>query len=457
MVAQQMLESYGRIVGESDCFLAPRLRPMIHLHPMTRRHVLCSAGALVSLPFLESFGFRRHAAATPPAPRPKRLVFLGFGWGVTDQTWFPSRDRTGTGYILPEGLAPLARHQRDITVVQGCMHKFSREGHSGSTFWLTGANQFAVPGQSFSNTISADQLAAATLGTDTRFPSIQLGCNNPSASGHGAGTSMAWDAHGRSLSSLDSPRQVYERLFFADNTPPAARRAAIAHERSVLDLVLEDARAVSSRLSRHDVEKLDEYFESVRDIERRLAKDEQWIDVSRPAPPCEPPPPELDGRREIEAMYALLVAALQTDSTRVITYRQPAEQLIRSLGIKHTGHDLSHYGPGAREEGSRRRDVVQSELLAGLLDRLKAVQEPDGTRLFDHVALAYGSNIRMHHNLDNCPTVIAGGGAGVALGRHVVLPDRTPLCSVWLTLLAGIGVAAPQLGDSDKTIPELMG
>ena len=141
---------------------------------LDRRHFLRGTGTLIALPALESFGFRRFASAAAPATPPKRMVFLGFGFGVTKETWFPNAEQPGAKYDLPQGLAPLARHKADFTVVQGCSNQFSNEAHWGSTFWLTGANRFAIPGQNMSNSVSADQVVAQQLGRDTRFASIQL-------------------------------------------------------------------------------------------------------------------------------------------------------------------------------------------------------------------------------------------------------------------------------------------
>lgn len=169
-------------------------------YTLTRRHFLRAAGTVVALPALESIGFRRFAsAATTTGPRPKRAVFLGFGWGVTEETWLPDAKVTGAGYTLPPGLAPLARHKADFTVVQGLSNKFASEAHWGSTFWLTGANRFAEPGQSFHNSISVDQVAAAKFGKGTRFESIQLSSPDGVANGHGPGLSLAWDARGKPL------------------------------------------------------------------------------------------------------------------------------------------------------------------------------------------------------------------------------------------------------------------
>jgi len=420
----------------------------------TRRHFLRSSTALITLPALESMGFRAFAAPKTAAP-PNRMVFLGFGWGVTNETWFPDVKKTGAAWELSAGLKPLARHQKDITVVQGCSNKFANEAHWGSTFWLTGANRYAEPGQSFHNSISADQVAAAHLGKDTRFGSIQLNTPDAQNSGHGPGLSLAWDVRGKPLSGLENPVAAFHRLFSNDTTPLSERQTMLAQKRSVLDAVMEDAKRVQNGLTKTDTDKLDEYFQSIRDIEVRLGKDEQWLSVPKAKPPVAEPKPGLAGKEEIKVMYDLIVAALQTDSTRVLTYRQPVGTLLQSLDIKVAPHDMSHYSPGDRMTASQKRDATQSELLAGLIDKLKATKEADGTSLFDHVALAYGSNIRTIHYLDNCPTLLTGGGAKLKLGQHLVLPKDTPLCNVWLTMLHGLGIPAERHGDSTGVVKEL--
>jgi hypothetical protein len=423
---------------------------------LSRRHFLRStAGSLIALPFLTSLGFRAFAQEKSTTP-PKRMIFLGFGWGVTSETWFPDLTQTGTDYTLSPGLTPLERHKKDFTVVQGCTNKFTNEAHWGSTFWLTGANRYAEPGQSFHNSISADQVAAGILGNDTRYASIQLNTPDVQNSGHGPGLSLAWDQRGKPVAGLDNPVVAYHRLFSDDTLPLEQRQAALKQKRSVLDTVLEDARRVQRGLSSSDTDKLDEYFQSIRDIETRLGKDEQWLTVPKGKAPMPEPKPGLAGREEIKVMYDLIVAALQTDATRVITYRQPVQTLLASLGSKVASHDMSHYTPGERTEASQKRDSAQSELLAGLFDKLKAVKEADGSSLFDHSSIAYGSNIRSIHYLDNCPTVLAGGAARLKLGQHIVLPKNTPLANVWLTLLRGIGVPAERHGDSTGVAKELL-
>jgi len=419
-----------------------------------RRLFLRGAGTLIALPALESIGFRRFASAASTATAaPKRAVFFGMGFGVTKETWFPDINQTGANYTLSEGLSPLARHQSDITVVQGCSNQFSNEAHWGSTFWLTGANRYSVPGQSMANSISTDQVVARHLGKDTRFGSLQL---NPSElQGHGPGMSLAWDQRGKPVAGQDDPVQVFHKLFSADDLPLEQRQAAIAENRSVLDAVLSEAKRVQRGLSQTDTDKLDEYFQGIRDIETRLNKDEDWLDIPKAKPPLEEPAPGLKGKAEIEIMQDLIIAALQTDSTRVLTYRLPGNTLLQSLDVTHSAHNVSHYSPGERMEASKLRDKTHSTLLARFIDKLKATNEADGSNLFDHTAVAFGSNISSIHYLTNCPTVLTGGGANLKLGQHLVVSEDTPLCNVWLTMLKGMGIDVERHGDSSGIIKEL--
>lgn len=425
-----------------------------------RRHFLKSSRALIALPFLESLGFRRFASANTPKAPPKRLVFLGFGWGVTDETWVPDKTTPGADYELPEGLKPLAAHKADFSIVQGMWNQFSVEGHAGSTWWLSGANKFAQPGKSMHNSISADQVAAEQLGMHTRFSSLQFNCGKTETnSGHGEGLSMAWDRNGKPVAGLNDPVQVYHRLFSNDDTPIDEQKTRLSEKRSVLDTVMGNAKTMQRGLGKDDNEKLEEYFQSIRDIETRLSKEETWIGVPRPDAPISEPRGGMVGKNEVRLMYDLLIAAILTDSTRVITYRQPGGNgFMESIGAKVHPHDMSHYHStrGEKLAASQKRDLTNSANLARLLEKLKGTQEADGSRLFDNVALVYGSNIRTGHDLTNCPTLLSGGGAGVKLGENIVVPEETPLCNAWLTLLRGVDVKAERHGDSTGELKEIM-
>jgi hypothetical protein len=426
----------------------------------TRRAFLRSSTALIALPALESLGFGRFAAAVGAA-RPKRMVFLGLGYGITKETWYPKTDDVGPDFKLPAGLKPLERHRRDLTLIQNLLNRYSNDGHWGSTFYLTGANRYAEAGQTFHNSISADQVAAEVLGRETRFTSIHLGCAKADGhnDGHGPGLSMAWNRQGKPIGGLDTPVQAYHRLFSDDQTPLAQRQLMLRERRSILDTVLADAGGLQRGLTKGDQAKLEEYFQSIREIETRIGKEEQWLGVpkTKPASALQEPAGEVAGHQEIKLMYDIVVAALQTDATRVVTYRQPVGSLLTSLGFRMSAHTMSHYDPGPRMDASQARDLKQSELLAYFIDRLKATREPDGSSLFDHTVLSYGSNISSRHDLFNCPAIVSGGGGRLKLGQHLVMADpRTPLCNLWLTLLRGVGVQVESHGDSTGTIPGLI-
>lgn len=422
-----------------------------------RRSFLRSSSALIALPFLESLGFRRFASAASSPTPPKRFAFLGMGFGVTKESWYPDQKDVGEGYTLPAGLTPLAKHKSDFTIIQNLANQYNNEAHWGSTFWLTGANRYAEPGQSFHNTISVDQVAAASLGEDTRFSSVQLTYKGGDNSGHGPGLSLAWNRQGKPMSALTTPVAAFHKLFSDDTTPLEQRQADLLKQRSILDTVLEDAKTTRKGLTQTDKDKLDEYLQSIREIEERLAKEKDWLEVPKPVPNPAPVEPDksLHGVEEVKVMYDLMAAALQVDTTRVFTYRQPLDTLIRSLGATITAHNMSHYEPGTRMDVSQMRDLEQSKLFAHFLDRLKGIKEVDGSSLFDHTTITLGSNIHSIHYLTNCPTIVTGGGAGIKHGRHLVMQPKTPLCNLWLSLLNGSGIAAESHGDSTGMIEEL--
>jgi hypothetical protein len=421
-----------------------------------RRTILRAAGSAVALPLLPSLGFVRGASAAAATARPKRLMFISQGWGNAPDGYLPDRKVVGRDYALTPSMQPLARHKDKFSVMQGLTHRQSTEGHWASTFWLTGANRYGKPGSSFSNTISADQIAAKQLGADTRFASLQLDCANAYVNGHGVGLSLAWDDQGKPMAGLENPVMVFHKLFSADGATLEERQAAIAQGRSVLDALRDDAADVRRDLSTTDIDKLEEYFQSIRDIETRLTREEQWLTVPKPTVPgVKEPEKGLVGIAEITMMYDLAVAALQTDSTRVITYRQPVQNLLNSMGLSVEQHSMTHPSPGPLLEAAHARDKQQLELVAGLIDRLLAVKEPDGSRLFDHTTLVFGGNTRTVHMVDNCPTLVAGAGAGLKLGEHISFPDKTPLCNLWLTMLQGSGVKVDTIGDSTGTFEEL--
>ena len=394
----------------------------------------------------------------------KRMVFLGTGFGMTKSSWFPDMDDVGRGYALPAGLAPLERHKEGFSIIQNLTHQYSRNGHAGSTFWLTGANQYAVAGKSFHNTISVDQVAARHFGKHTRFTSLEFSSrdsNHPGA-GHGPGLSLAWDEQGKPLSSLNSPNTVFHKLFSNPKISVQEQQQLLIERRSILDTVYADAKSMATKINHSDKEKLMEYVQSIRDIEVQIAKEDSWIGVPKkfPSEEIEEPSASLQGKDEIRIMYDLMVAAMQVDATRVMSYRLPADAFLRSLKISHTSHAVSHYSEhnDERKISSEVKDKAHSELLAEFFDKLKNTKEANGKSLFDSSVITFGSNLSSNHNLYNCPSLGAGGGANFAQGQNIVMKEEdTPLCNLWLSLLNGMGIHDEQFGDSTGVIEPLMG
>lgn len=219
-----------------------------------RRLFLRSSSALVALPLFESLGIPKDASAAvrDEVSPPKRMVFLGMGFGVTADTWYPNAEETGSDYRLPRVLKPLARHKKDLTIIQNLMHQYSADGHSGSTFWLTGANRYSVPGQSFFNSVSVDQVAAEVLGEQTRFTSIQLAALGAKNDGHGPDGSLAWNRSGKPVAGIETPVAAFHKMFSAERTSLAERQKMLVDQRSVLDAVMTDAKSVNLKLNKTD-------------------------------------------------------------------------------------------------------------------------------------------------------------------------------------------------------------
>lgn len=423
---------------------------------VTRRYFIKGTGTTLALPFLASLNSSAFAKERRSEP-PQRMVFLCFGWGLTKETWFPDKSKTGKNWEITSGLKPLEAHKKDFTVIQNLEHKFSDEGHWGSTFYLTGANRYGVPGKSFSNTVSVDQIAALKWGKNNRFSSLQLDCKNATTqNGHGPGLSASWNQSGKPIPGVNSPFMLYNKLFGNEKMTPQQKLSMIKEKKSSLDILLTDLKRVNNKLNSKDKDKLNEYLESVRSIENTLAKEKSWLGKPKPKSPISTPPSQVEGFDEIKLMYDLMIAAMLTDSSRVFTYRQPVQSLLASLGLATNAHDMTHYARGLRYQNSQIRDAKQSELLAYFISKLKNTEDQFGQSLFDSTTLSYGSNISSVHHLTNCPAVITGNSKNLKLGQHLVMPEKTPLCNLWLTLLRANRIEEKSFGDSNALIEDLL-
>lgn len=429
-------------------------------HATSRRSFIKLGGSILALPYLETL-----SAAVPQAragAATKKMVFLGGGFGFTKQSFYPTEAGRFAEIGLTEGLAPLERHLEDITMVSNLTNIGATNPHGGSSSYLTGANVAGTPGKRFHNSISCDQVAAQHLCQDTRFSSLILSAKEKDGlqnSGHGAGLSLSWDDDGNPMPGVNRPIDLYHELFASEKDTRAELEHTLKKKQSVLDLLKIDATGMKRTLSKNDNEKLDEYFTGIRQVEMGLERQAKWSDIPKMHAPLELPDEGVTGEEAIHLMYDMIIIALQTGMTNVVSYRQPVCSVLEGMGVKLKAHSLSHYGfSEPRTEASKVRDKKCTTLFAHFIDRLKESKDSDGSRLYDNCIVSYGSNLRSGHQLKNLPALLTGGGAqDIKHGRHLVLPESdTPLANYWLTLMQQAGVSIDQFSHSTGTIKELL-
>ncbi len=424
--------------------------------PINRRNFLTSGSTILALPFLESFSGLAKADPALDKP-PTRLIFCGVGYGFTEKTFYPTE--AGPLDQLTEGLSPLERHKKEISIVKNLTNVGATDPHGGSTSYLTCANVHGTPGKRFHNSLSSDLLAGQFLGKDQRYNSLVLASKEDNPGGHGKGMSLAWNEEGKPVSGTRGPVELYARLFGQIEESPEEREARLKKKRSILDIVLSDAKSLNRKVSTTDRDKLDEYFQSIREVELGLVKDAQWAEKPKPRADRKAPDEGIEGEAEIILTYELIALALQTQQTSVVSYRQPVASVIKSMGMNFDPHALSHYGGSpTRTAANQLKDKKLTDMLATFIDILKRTRETDGSSLFDNTILSWGTNLRHGHMIKDVPAILTGrGGKEIKLGHSVVLPQEdTPLANLWLTLLQQAGVPGEQFSSSTGIIPEIL-
>jgi hypothetical protein len=438
---------------------------------LPRRTFLRGLGTAIALPALDAM---TPALAAPAARRaPLRLAFTYVPNGVTLPDWTPAG--TGRGFELPRILAPLAPHRDDVLVLTGLAHKNAYALGDGpgdharaAAAYLTGVHPRKTAGADIQNGVSVDQIAAAHIGADTRFRSIELGCDDSRAvgncdSGYSCAytNSLSWRSPTSPMPPETNPRLAFERLFgaFDAGLDPETRARRTYYRRSILDAVMDRTRALATDLGPSDRRKLDEYVTSIREIERRIELAEQDMrDL----------PPGLEAPTGVPVLYAdyarlmfdLQVVAFQADLTRVSTLMMGREGSLRTypeIGVPDPHHPLTHHG-GKPDWIERVTQINRHhmELFAGFVQKLKDTPDSDGT-LLDHSLVVYGSGIADgdKHSHENLPVLLVGRGGGLSPGRHVVYPEGTPMTNLYLTLLDRLGVREDGIGDSTGRIEQL--
>jgi hypothetical protein len=448
-------------------------------HNLDRRTFLKGIGTLMALPALEAMSPLSYASGSAAGgtgiagAAPTRMAFLFVPNGVDMANWTPKA--AGALELMPihESLKDL---KGDISILSGlAQHNASamEDGpgdHARSTAaWLTGVHPKKTSGSDIRNGISVDQVAAAAIGSKTRFASLEIGCERGGTAGDcdsgyscAYSSNVSWRSENTPMPKEVNPRLVFERLF--GNGNKGEQQESIARRelfnKSILDFVLEDASTLKGRLGKKDQVKMDEYFTSVRDIEKRLKAFENQGALEAAAGVGRPAGIPSDFGEHIRLMGDMMILAFQADLTRVATFMLANDGSNRSyaqIGVPEGHHDVSHHGRQADKLAKKKLiDTYHVEQLAYILKRMKSIKE-GGSTLLDNTLLVYGAGISDGdaHNHNNLPILLAGRGGGFKTGQHMVFPDGTPMNNLFISMLDRTGVRVDKLGDSNGRLQGL--
>lgn len=436
---------------------------------LPRRTFLRSAAATLSLPLLEAMIPAATVLAQTAASTPPRLGFFYFPHGAVMNNWTP--DTAGSDFELKSLLKPLEKYKSQMTIVSNLENKRAYGPVHAITpgTWLTGAAP-RISHEPFGG-ITIDQIAARHIGQDTPLPSIEVATESSGAAGscdRAYGCSYAGTISFRTPSTPlpmeNNPRKLFQTLFgVGDN---AAERERIgAQTSSILDLMLTEANALNKRLGATDRVVLDDYLQTVREVERRVQKTAEH-DLSMLTLPDAPQGIPGDFDTHINLMLDLIVLAYQGNITRIANMMMAAEvsnQTYNHVGVSDAFHPLSHHQNDPNKMA--RLMLIQeyhTRMFTRFVDKLAALPDGDNGSMLDNSILLYGSNMSNSNAHDHypLPTVIVGRGGGRIKGnQHILAPDRAPVSNVMLTILDRIGIPQDEIvdnrGDSTGLIEEV--
>ena len=440
---------------------------------LDRRTFLRGAGVAVALPWLEAMShcsaWADTAGGIADGEVPRRAVFCMWGLGINGRDFTPTT--TGPGYQLTPILQPLERHRKDFTVVSGLKLTHSG-GHGGDRTFLTGTNTHK---SGIKLRISCDQELAAAVGNQTRYSSLVLGIRRGTGFGNPQDNTLYWTRSGTPIPAENRPHILFDKLFRPETADTLAQREEeFARRTSVLDSIRAEAKTLEGQLGKVDRDKLDEYFTGIRDLEKQMQDEKSWLHNPKPRvespefgdeQTLDPTKGGLDYRRYQRLMYDVITLALQTDSTRVISYMARMDNSDGTGAFKGEGnpygyHEMTHHGEDVDKlRWWTKADTWYMQEWGYFLDRLRSIKEGDGT-LLDHTLLVWGSSggtINAHNN-HHLPAVLCGGSRlGVKHQGHLVKEDAY-LGNLWQTMFGVMGVPVPenfQGGEANGVISEL--
>ncbi|MEO2015102.1 MAG: DUF1552 domain-containing protein, partial [Fuerstiella sp.] len=373
---------------------------------VTRRQILKGLGVSIALP---SFASLRASPIGPTGGAVKRFVCVAPNYGMNPAGFFPTE--TGANYEMPRLLKSLEPHRRDLTIFTNLDHPGVGGGHGCSNTLLNGVELKDVKDRP-QRLHSLDQVLAEHLGQNTRFPSLRLGSGG-----------FSWSRAGITLPTDGNPTQVFSRLFVDDNSKVKQQtKRFLDEDASILDVVRQDAKRLNSRLAKADQAKLDQYLTSIREVEIKLARQAEWINIAKPnasedvirGGDDDETIVDLEYPYNTSVMYDLMVLALQMNSTNVICYGHPGgNRMFPFDGITLGYHSLTHHGK--RPELLNELSIIESFYAAQFsrfLTKLKDTPDSDGQSLLDSTIVMFGSGMgnASAHSSRNLPIMVAGGG-----------------------------------------------
>lgn len=416
---------------------------------LSRRAMLRGTGVAIGLPWLSAMQKAVHAADSE-GESPKRFVAMTLGLGLLADNLNPKE--AGRDYTPSRYLEPLGDLREQLTVVSGTSHPGVSGGHRAEASLLT-ANPVGSSGRA-KNTISLDQFMAKHLGNETRYSSIVVGSSGTS--------SPSYTDNGAMVPALDSPAKIFELLFVDDSPNERAKQAERVREgRSIMDLVNADARSLSKSLGAGDRERLSNYLDSVRELELRMAASQEWAEKPKPKVNMRRPidignPNDFIGRQRL--MCSVLKLALETDSTRFVTYHLGGSGgVVPVTGVEEGYHSLSHHGMD--EEKLDQLALVELEIMKAWGDFLRELKGVDdkGHSLLEQTSVLLTSNLgnASSHDNRNMPVVLAGGG--FKHGQHLAFDRKNnyPLPNLFVSLLQRVGMETDRFASGTSTMTGL--
>jgi hypothetical protein len=431
---------------------------------LSRRTILRGLGASLALPFLDAMVPAFSVAARAASKPVHRFQTFYVPNGMAMQYWTPKV--AGRAFEMSPILEPLAAYRDKMIVLSGLKANWNyiHAGASGS--FLTGTTRGGRNEIEIIADVSMDQILARQFAKETQVASLELSMDAPANAGACTGNlscaythTISWKSETQPLPMEYNPRSVFEKLFGdSGSTERKAREARLRQHRSILDSVNEKLAGLRRELGPQDMQRVNEYTESIRDVERRIQRAEEQRDLELPmmAQPQGVPPVFED---HLELMFDLQLLAFQSDLTRVISFMISKEQSARpypQIGVPEAHHPLSHHGdaPDLIERMSK-INRYHTELLAKYVERLHRTQDGDGS-LLDHTTILYGSGISNSnaHSGDNLPLMLIGGGAGrLDGGQHIVYKDEPSMANLLVTLMDKLDVPVEKIGGSTGHLP----